>query len=59
MTNDKRIGGLRNLLVSHSEPVRLILRVSSRHMAMTNEILHPINGAGLDPINCDLRRDRK
>ena len=39
MTNDKRIGGLRNSLVSGSEPIRLILRVSSRHVAMTNEIL--------------------
>ncbi len=39
MTNDKRIGGLRNSLASHSEPVRQILRVSSRLTAKTDEIL--------------------
>jgi hypothetical protein len=39
MTNDKRIGGLQNSLASHSEPARLILRVSSRHAAMTNVTL--------------------
>jgi hypothetical protein len=39
MTNDKRIGSLRNSLASRSEPIRPILRVSSRHTATTNEIL--------------------
>src|SRR5262245_18701192 len=35
----RRFGGLRNSLVSHSEPVRQILRVSSRLTATTDEIL--------------------
>src|SRR5262249_4872827 len=45
MTNDKRIGGLRNSLASHSEQVRQILRVSSRLTATTDEILPPGRGA--------------
>src|SRR5262247_868558 len=45
MTNDKRIGGLRNSLASHSEPVRQILRVSSRLKATTDEILPSGRGA--------------
>src|SRR5262245_19459350 len=45
MTNDKRIGGLRNSLANHSEPVRQILRVSSRLTATTDEILPPGRGA--------------
>src|SRR4030095_11129348 len=45
MTNDKRIGGLRNSLASHSEHVRQILRVSSRLTATTDEILPPGRGA--------------
>jgi hypothetical protein len=39
MANDKQAGGLRNSLANYSEPIRLILRVSSRHISMTNEIL--------------------
>src|SRR5262249_44964784 len=45
MTNDKRIGALRNSLASYSETVRQILRVSSRLTATTDEILPSGRGA--------------
>src|SRR5262245_38421177 len=45
MTNDKRIGGLRNSLASHSEPVRQLLRVSSSLTAKNDEIVTPGLGA--------------